>query len=105
MQAIDDFSKAISLAPNENPSFNGRGLSFLATGDYKAALEDFNEIVKRDKDSWEGWTNQGLALEKLGETQKAYAAFTRAAYLNPNHRPAKDGVQRTKHAAGSASGV
>jgi hypothetical protein len=39
-------------------------------------------VVKRDKDSYEGWTNQGLALEQLGERQKAFAAFARAATLN-----------------------
>ena len=67
-QAIDDFSKAISLAPNATEPFNARGLSYLAISDSKAALDDFNEVVKRDPKSYEGWTNQGLALEKLGET-------------------------------------
>ena len=59
--------------------FEARGLSYLAIGDYKAALEDFNEVVKRDRNSYAGWTNQGLALEKLGERDKAFAAFAKAA--------------------------
>ena len=93
-RAIDDFSKAISLAPTAGAPFNARGLSYLATGDYKAALDDFNEVVKRDKDSYEGWTYQGLALEKLGLPDKAFAAFARAASLNPNYAPAAEGMRR-----------
>jgi tetratricopeptide (TPR) repeat protein len=94
-QAIDDFTKAISLAPGNAEPFEGRGLSYLATGDYKAALEDFNESVKRDKDSYTAWTYQGLALEKLGIRDKAFAAFAHASSLNPSYRPAQEGMRRT----------
>ena len=52
-------------------------------------------MVKRDRNSYTGWTNQGLALEKLGERDKAFAAFSKAAALNPNYRPALDGMKRT----------
>jgi hypothetical protein len=52
--------------------------------------------VKRDGRSHIAWTNQGLALEQLGEKQKAFAAFARAANLNPKYQPAKDGMRRTQ---------
>jgi Tfp pilus assembly protein PilF len=58
------------------------------------ALDDFNEVVKRNRNSYEAWTSQALALEKLGEYQKAYASFARAAALNPKYEPAKDGMKR-----------
>jgi tetratricopeptide (TPR) repeat protein len=93
--AIQDFSTAISRAPTAIEPYNARGLAYLATADYRAALDDFNEVVKRDKNSYEGWTNQALALEKLGEPGKAFNAFARASTLNPNYRPAKDGMKRT----------
>ena len=73
-----------------------RGLSYLALGDARTALDDFNEAVKRDSDSHIAWTNQGLALEQLGEKQKAFAAFARAANLDPKYQPAKDGMRRTQ---------
>ena len=59
--------------------------------------------MKRDKDSYTAWTNQGLALEKLGERQKAFAAFSRAANLNPNYGPARDGMRRTTGGANSTA--
>jgi tetratricopeptide (TPR) repeat protein len=101
-QAIDDFSKAISLAPTAAEPFNARGLSYLATNDFRAALDDFNEVVKRDKNSFEGWTNQGLALERLDERQKAFAAFARAANLNPSYKPAAEGMHRNAQGGGVA---
>ena len=55
--------------------------------------------MKRDRNSYQAWTNQGLALEQLGERQKAYAAFARAANLNPKYQPAKDGMRRTTGSA------
>ena len=101
-QAIDDFSKAISLAPTAAEPFNARGLSYLATNDFRAALDDFNEVVKRDKNSFEGWTNQGLALEHLDQRQKAFAAFARAANLNPSYKPAIEGMHRNAQGGGVA---
>jgi len=43
----------------------------------------------------QAWTNQGLALEQMGQRQEANAAFARVASLNPSYRPAKDGMRRT----------
>jgi Flp pilus assembly protein TadD len=51
--------------------------------------------VKLDKNSFQAWTNQGLALEQMGQRQEANAAFARAAGLNPAYQPAKDGMRRT----------
>ena len=34
------------------------------------------------------------ALEKLGLPDKAFAAFARAASLNPNYAPAAEGMRR-----------
>ena len=83
------------MSPKTAEPFDGRGLSYLALGDYKAALENFNEAVKLDRSSYAAWTNQGLALERLGDRERAFAAFAKAANLNPSYGPAKDGMKRT----------
>ena len=85
--AIPDLTAATTYAPNSTDPYLSRGLSYLATGDYKAALDDFNIVVRRDKHSYQGWTDQGLALEKLGERDKAFAAFAHAAAINSELRP------------------
>ena len=86
--------------PRSAEPYDGRGLSYLALGDARSALDDFNEAVKRDRSSYNAWTNQGLALEALGERQKAFAAFARAANLNSGYQPAKDGMRRTQGGRG-----
>jgi tetratricopeptide (TPR) repeat protein len=96
--AIADFTASMTYAPNAPAPHLGRGLSYLATADYKAALDDFNIVVRRDKDNYQGWTNQGLALEKLGERDAAHNAFARAQTLNPSYAPARDGMRRTAKA-------
>jgi Tfp pilus assembly protein PilF len=84
------------MSPGAAEPYDGRGLSYLALGDARSALDDFNEAVKRDRQSFTAWTNQGLALERLGDRQQAYAAFARAASLNPNYQPAAEGMRRTQ---------
>ena len=93
----------ISLSPSSAEPFEARGLSYLATGDYKAALDDFNEALKRNRDSYIAWANQGLAFEKLGDRDRAFAAFAKAANMNPNYAPAKEGMRRT--APGKSAGM
>ena len=51
--------------------------------------------MKLDRESYISWTNQGLALEQLGERQQANAAFARAANLNPKYEAAREGMRRT----------
>ena len=58
-------------------------------------------MVKRDRNSYEGWTNQGLALEKLGERKQAFAAFAKAVSINAAYKPATEGMRRTQ--SGSAA--
>ena len=44
------FLQGDPLAPGNSEPFNARGLSYLALGDAMSALDDFNEVVKRDAD-------------------------------------------------------
>jgi tetratricopeptide (TPR) repeat protein len=93
-QAIVDFTRAIGISPQAVAPYNGRGLSYLATGDAKTALEDFNEAISRDRSDPQGWINQGLALEQLGEKRKAFDSFARAANLDPRSSDARAGMKR-----------
>ena len=98
--AIEDFSTAISLAPDAAEPYNGRGLSYLATGDEDNAFSDFNMAVKLDGKNAEAWANQALIYEKRGDKVRAAKSYREAIRLDPNYQPAKDGLSRT---SGSAS--
>ena len=95
-QAIEDFTRAIGLAPLAADPHAARGLSYFHLGDLKSALSDTDEALKRDGTNYLAWTNRGVILERLGRTQEAYAAYTRAVSSNREYVPATEGLERTK---------
>ena len=94
-RAIDDFSTAISLSDSPEP-YNGRGLSYVALNDDENAFADFNHAIQLDNKKAESWANQALIYERRGETQKAIRSYARAAQLDPNYGPARDGLSRLR---------
>lgn len=49
LDAIDDFSKAISLAPEDANNYFGRGLSRGSIGDFDRCVSDYKEAVRLSK--------------------------------------------------------
>ena len=48
--AIDDFTKAIEIDPNDDSSYKCRGLSKKILKDFKGALDDFNKAIEIGKE-------------------------------------------------------
>ena len=94
-RAIEDFSTAISLSDSPEP-YNGRGISYVALNDDENAFADFNHAIQLDQKKAESWANQALVYERRGETQKAIRSYARAAQLDPNYGPARDGLARLR---------
>ena len=94
--AIEDFSTAISLSPDSPEPYNGRGVSYLALNDDENAFADFNMAIKLNGSVAESWANQALVYEKRGDKARAAKSFARATQLDPNYRPATDGLARTR---------
>ena len=44
----------------------------------------------------ESWANQALVYERRGEKDKAAKSYARAVQLDPNYKPAVDGLSRTR---------
>lgn len=95
--AIEDFSTAISLSPELPEPYNGRGVSYSALNDDDNAFADFNMAIKLNDRLAESWANgEALVYEKRGDKARASKSFARAAQLDPNYRPASDGLARTR---------
>jgi len=45
-KAIEDFTQAININPEESISFSFRGLAYKETGDFEKAREDFETSLK-----------------------------------------------------------
>ena len=60
------------------------------------AFADFNMAIKLDGKIAESWANQALIYERRGDKAKAAKSYQQAVRLDPNYKPAKDGLARTQ---------
>ncbi len=87
-EAIQDYSKAISLKPGYTEAYANRGHSFLSSGQYKQALEDFTKTIELDRKRPDGFYNRGVAYIKSGDYAKAIKDFDEALYINREYADA-----------------
>jgi Tfp pilus assembly protein PilF len=71
----------------------------LPPGDLDNAFADINVAIKLNPKLAESWANQALVYEKKGEMAKAAKSYKEAKRLDPNYKPAIDGLARTGGAA------
>lgn len=62
--------------------------------DFKAAVGDFDEAVQLEPLNIQAWTSRGLALERLGDKEKAAGSYAKALNIKLDYEPAKQGFQR-----------
>ncbi|MCT7951095.1 tetratricopeptide repeat protein [Ancylothrix sp. C2] len=74
----------ISNATNNNFEFD-HGLYSAQIGDYKGAIQYFNQALKINSQDSIIYYNRGLAYFKLGKNKEALADLTKAIKINPNY--------------------
>ena len=55
-----------------------------------------NTAIGLNSEVAESWANQALIYERRGDKAKASKSYARAVQLDPNYKPAADGLSRTK---------
>lgn len=85
-QALDDFTHALELDPDNARALAGRGEALRLTERYEEALADFDRSIALDPD--DVWTlgSRGLLRHALGHFEEALADFKRALELDPGSR-------------------
>ncbi|XWK89391.1 MAG: tetratricopeptide repeat protein [Phormidium sp.] len=53
------------------------------------AFSSYDEADKLNPNNFQVLTGKGLALERMGEDQKALEAYDAALNINPNYQPAQ----------------
>jgi len=107
LDAIDDFNKAISLAPEEANLYFMRSLSRSATGDYTGCISDLQEAIRLSKidnkynDFWNnyaketGWTSATAHYEMdLMSAQQFRKGVEKVKELEEKHPEL--GIRHTK---------
>ena len=81
--AIDDYTRALVLAPDAPIAYNNRGIAYRSLGDPARALADYRQALALDGTYRDAYNNLGLALSDLGDFAAAVQAYTQAITIDP----------------------
>jgi len=125
-QAIDDYSRALTLKSEKSQSsyrhqypdpklteateafhpffisYN-RGVSYMASGNNRAAIEDFSAAIELNPQSAEAFAKRGAASQQIGDMDGALADFNHSIELDPRLAEAYFGRGALKEQVGNAS--
>lgn len=82
--AIENFTQAIRLNPNDAQAYSNKGLAHAALGDQQGAMEDFNQALRLDPQLTTTYYNRGFIRANLQDYQGAIEDFNQAIRFNPN---------------------
>ena len=99
-RALVDFTSAIGRAMNNSEPYIGRANSHMALGDYKTAVDDFEEAVQLNPQSAQAWTGRGQALERIGDKERALGSYAKGMTADESYGPAREGFNRLGGRAG-----
>lgn len=82
-QAVEEFRKALDLAPNSIREKLNYGLALIRAGRVDEGVAALQEVQKRDPQLPHTWFNLGLHYRKSGDPKQAIAQFERMVALVP----------------------
>ena len=77
-RALQDFTKAIELAPENASAYNERGEIYAKKGDTERAMQDFAKAIALEPDDTWAYTNRGDLHADKRRYDQAIADFTKA---------------------------
>jgi tetratricopeptide (TPR) repeat protein len=83
-QAEASLNKAIELQPEFMTGYDALANIYAATKREGQALAKLEEILKKKPGDFRTLMQQGVLLERMGQTQKAIAAYQQLLDINPN---------------------
>ncbi len=84
-RAIEAYSHASTLNPNNAYVYINRGIAYGEQGDYDHAIEDFNKAIQFNPDLPEAYYNRGVAYGEQGDYDHAIEDYTKAIQLDPDY--------------------
>ncbi|MGI0487887.1 tetratricopeptide repeat protein [Pantanalinema rosaneae CENA516] len=82
-QPIQTTSQPTKAQNSQAVAFNNQGVQQLSSGNYQAALKQFNQAIQNDAKMPEAYLGRGLTYASLGNRRAAIKDYDRAILLNP----------------------
>ena len=84
-RALQDYTKAIDLKPNDAEAYNNRGGAYYLKEEYESAIIDFTKAIDLNPDYAEAYNNRGVAYHLKEDYESAIADYTKAIQLKPDY--------------------
>ncbi|XP_061760979.1 outer dynein arm-docking complex subunit 4 [Nerophis ophidion] len=97
-KAVDSYTTALTLKPDDKNCFVGRSKCYLKMGQYDKALKDAEASLQEDKAFFEGLYQKAEALYCMGEFEYALVFYHRGLKLRPQFQEFQVGVQKAQEA-------
>lgn len=82
-QALEEFSRAITIDPARADGYVGRGNALNTLGRYEAAVADYDRAIAIDPSLANAFVNRGIAHSHLGNLNLAVADYEKGLALDP----------------------
>ena len=86
--AIEVYSHAIELNPNNADAYSNRGATYRKKGDFDRAIDDYNTVIQLKPDYAQAYFNRGTAYGRKGDFDRAIEDFNKAIQLKPDYAAA-----------------
>jgi tetratricopeptide (TPR) repeat protein len=83
-QAIDNYSNAIRLKPDDVEAYFHRGLAHQRVKKYQEAIQDYTKTIQLNPKDQNAYANMGVCYRQIKEIEKSLQNFNRAIEINPN---------------------
>ncbi|CAI5700748.1 unnamed protein product [Peronospora effusa] len=97
-EAVDCYTKAIALDPNDHVFYSNRSAAFLSLDDASHALEDAELCIKTKPDWPKAYSRKGAALHSLKRYDEATAAYNDGLKLDASNAACLSGIKEVEKA-------
>ena len=87
-RAIETYSHAIKLNPNNTYAYNNRGSAYESKNSFDRAIADYTKAIQLNPNYADAYFNRGVAYGEKGDYDHAIADYTKTIDLNPNYAEA-----------------
>jgi serine/threonine protein kinase len=93
-KAIEAYTKAIELNPNDAWFYNNRGTVYHLTSEYEKAIADYTKAAEVNPQNFSAYYNRGLIYQEISNLSAAEADFRKVLELDPQNKLAKENLER-----------